>query len=1542
MFSKSCRYLGGSNCHREQCHRERGMTLVEVLIGVFVLMLVLVPSALFLGNLFKTTASLNERSAASSIVTGQSDCVKSLSTYPTSAANPVFEAADIGQSIAGSGSSTDFSSSQTSTLSTMSGYLPSGCHSSSGGAITTGDVQGGSGTAAPSGGINYNVATTTTLAVENPNASNGAGILNNTITQSNLENACYGFTGENQLVLQTTTTATWPLNGTTQKLSQSSIAIPPQIDIKVTDSYYPNGLPGATVSITPGVISSTGDTATTGNNSQSQPGCAQFVNYPPGQYAVTATDTVSGQTYTDSQTVNLSNGEIYPVILNINAPPSPCTSGCGGNNQPPTLTSISAPPWGDTAAGSQTGPWGGGNQVVLCGYNLVGVTEVSFANQTSGITSEATFTVEPETGTDASGNPTYNWTDPTDPTDTATIDCTNNSGQGSHVIVATVPPATSQSNSTADVTATKVMSSGSLTSSQLIQYNYVTSPFVSSMTVVGTGAPAEPIATGSPIGTPEGGTQLMLRGYNFNGASSVDFCIYLFNSFPCTGGSAPTPGTSGWSTWNGVYTQNGAVSASFTVLSNFEIEVSTPLDWACPNPTNLSEGASCVTEGWDLFTHSGGSMYASVWVTDKITAPNGQVSAERSDPYNNPNECQDGGAQQYPNGQAEASVNPTGQAFLCHFNYVWPPQVWFMSKQTGSNLLGPTYAPTWGGTVAGGNTIYLCPLIVNTGVATIDEGALNSVTQVTMSYTGDGGNPQVIPTSSWSEHNYTAAILDNGGPCDTYEAYSNYNYIQVTMPSSPFSGGGVGTVCIQGVNQFGMPSTCINDNYKGSLTTANGTYYNYVHTPIITSCVSPSSGYCGGSVGGGNTVTLYGNYFNGSYQVNFGCATATPNVISNTEIQVTAPPASYSLLGACTSALDGPEQVQLNVTNSAGTSNSVTYTYANTPSISDVSPHGGSIGGGTSVWICGNNLQSIQAVSFGGSPATVTGGPNTYGPLAYDPCGQWQWVTDQAIQVTTGASPNNGNDHVWVQVTNAAGMPSNQFEDNSDGDYTYANAPVIYSCVSPSSGYCGGSVGGGNTVTLYGKYFTYSTTVNFGCATATPNVISDTEIQVTAPPASYSVLGACTSALDGPEQVGLNDTNPVGTSNSVTYTYANTPSISDISPHNGPDSGGTSVWICGSNLQYIKSVSFGSSTITFGSPPGITTTTLWWDPCGNYVTSDQAIQVSTPPSPNGNYDQVNIQLTNLADQVSNAYGTYTYNPPAPHISSLSQQGGPESGGPWITIYGSDLQGSGFNTSVSFGCAGNASIGSWGFTGAYGNYGQEYLDVYPPDTYSLTGMCGNWVWPGDGGYQPLQETISISTIGGSNSWWPWTYQNGPSISGLSPGSGPTWGGNTVTINGNNFQYADGVYINGNWINKQYWTGGNSSISVTAPSDYCGYCEVTVQVIMPSGVGNTSYWGYVYEGSPSIGSLNPNNGGQCWDGCTTTNVTIDGSNLGYPTQVNFSGAGNMGINWWNSSQVNVNANDGWQVNCGWNSTVTVSTGVGTSNGLSFHWNSDTWCW
>ncbi|WP_369225581.1 IPT/TIG domain-containing protein [Streptomyces sp. R39] len=371
--------------------------------------------------------------------------------------------------------------------------------------------------------------------------------------------------------------------------------------------------------------------------------------------------------------------------------------------------------------------------------------------------------------------------------------------------------------------------------------------------------------------------------------------------------------------------------------------------------------------------------------------------------------------------------------------------------------------------------------------------------------------------------------------------------------------------------------------------------------PVVTS-VSPSQG----SSAGGTTVTINGSGLTGAVAVRFGTALASNVVVvSDTQITATTPA--------------GTGTVNVTVTGPGGTSTQnvpFTYTPAPAPSITSLVPSSGTTAGGTTVVINGSNLSGATLVLFGASPGAITN------------------VTPTQITVITPA----GSGTVNVTVTTPGGV-SNALPYT----YIFVPAPTISSLSPPD-----GPTAGGNTVVIAGADLTGTTLVLFGFTPATITGVTATSVTVTAPPGV-------------PSTMNVTVTTPGGTSNALPYTYVSAPVVFDVEPHFGPEVGGNTIVITGSNLALTTAVGFGATpatSFTVNSDNQVTATA----PSG---TGTVVVTVTTP----GGTSTVGL---------GNPYYTYLG---TPVIASLTPDTGSTSGGESVTISGSNLT---FADSVTFG------------------------------------------------------------------------------------------------------------------------------------------------------------------------------------------------------------------------------------------------------------------
>lgn len=305
-------------------------------------------------------------------------------------------------------------------------------------------------------------------------------------------------------------------------------------------------------------------------------------------------------------------------------------------------------------------------------------------------------------------------------------------------------------------------------------------------------------------------------------------------------------------------------------------------------------------------------------------------------------------------------------------------------------------------------------------------------------------------------------------------------------------------------------------------TSAQAVFYSYVTASAPTlAAVSPTSG----PASGGTTVVLTGTNFAGASAVRFGTTAATSfTIVSNTHISAVAPAGSGT--------------VQVTVITPGGTSNGVSFGYAQTPVVSGASPHQGPLSGGNTVILTGVGLAGTTAVTFGATGAA-------------------SFTVDSPTQITAVAPPGAAGP-VNITVTAPGGTSA------AGTFYYYVNTPVL-THISPSSG----PVSGGNSVTVAGANLIGATAVHFGTTTASSfTVVSAIELTAVVPLGTTGI-------------VPVTVTTAGGTSNGLSYAYLVTPTIAAVTPSHGPATGGNTVTMAGTSLTQATTVLFGSVPAAF-------------------------------------------------------------------------------------------------------------------------------------------------------------------------------------------------------------------------------------------------------------------------------------------------------------------------------------------------------------------------
>jgi hypothetical protein len=348
------------------------------------------------------------------------------------------------------------------------------------------------------------------------------------------------------------------------------------------------------------------------------------------------------------------------------------------------------------------------------------------------------------------------------------------------------------------------------------------------------------------------------------------------------------------------------------------------------------------------------------------------------------------------------------------------------------------------------------------------------------------------------------------------------------------------------------------------------------------------------------------------------------------------------------------------------------------------------------------------------------------------------------------------------------------------------------------------------------------------------------EVVVYAPLPGYSGTDSFTYTIADPD--GVESTGTV----TVTVTGLQPPTVTGLSPATGPAAGGTQVTIAGSNLAGATAVDFGSTQVTsFISDTA--SQIILSSPAG---TGTVHVTVVTPggTSPTRSVDQFSysssqVLPTNLS-AVSGSSGIF--GGIATLTATLTGSAGPLSG---RTVVFTLTQG---NTVQTVGQANSGGNGVATLTGVS-------LTGFTAGTY--TGAVGAR-FAGDATYAPSSASGDL-VVGAPAS---------PSVSFVSPFTGPAAGGTLVTITGSNLAGATAVDFGFTQVTS-FISDTASQIILSSPA---GTGSVFVDVVTPAGTSPTSPFDQFSYTSPAVPTnLSTVSGTGALGGTATLTATLTAS-------------------------------------------------------------------
>ncbi len=376
--------------------------------------------------------------------------------------------------------------------------------------------------------------------------------------------------------------------------------------------------------------------------------------------------------------------------------------------------------------------------------------------------------------------------------------------------------------------------------------------------------------------------------------------------------------------------------------------------------------------------------------------------------------------------------------------------------------------------------------------------------------------------------------------------------------------------------------------------------------------------------------------------------------------------------------------------------------------------------------------------------------------------------------------------------------------------------PLTLATVMPASG----PLRGGTRVTLTGTGFQPSVSVTFdGMPGTALAYASKTLLTVTTP-----------AHAAGPVDVTVSDTDGRSTTKTAGFTYLEAPTVTGVAPATGPAAGGTIVTITGTHFAPTATVRFG---VDLASVTG--------------RTADTGITVLTPAHSAG---RVDVTVSNPDGQVSRAAEAFTF-VASPSVTSVTPDSGSPVGGTVVRVQGNDFQPGAAVTFDGISAPVTDRQGTTGIT--------VTTPVHAPGSVDVTVI------------NPDGQTATAPSV--------FTYRAGPTISAVTPDSGPASGSTRVTITGANFDpeaavtFGDQPLI----VNER----SDSSLTVTTLKHAPGPVDVIVS--NSDGQISRAVKAFTFVNAPIITSVSPAGGVLTGD----TVVTIQGKDFQPGASVTFGG-------------------------------------------------------
>jgi len=950
-------------------------------------------------------------------------------------------------------------------------------------------------------------------------------------------------------------------------------------------------------------------------------------------------------------------------------------------------------------------------------------------------------------------------------------------------------------------------------------------------------AGAATVSSVSPnTGSPAGGTAVTIAGTNFAAGATVTFGAAAATNVVVVSGTEITATTPAGSAGAVTVTVTNSNGLNGTVANAFSYVEAPTVSSVSPNSGSMAGGTAVTITGMNFA--AGATVTFGSTAAANVSVVNGTTITATT-----------------PAGIAGAvtvtvTLSLQSGTLVSGFSYVVGPTVSGVAPNNGPaaggtavTITGTNFAA--GATVTFGATAATNVVVVNSTsiTATTPTGSAGAAA-VTVTVNGQSGGltngfTYIVPPTVSSVSPNSGSTL--GGTAVTITG-TNFGAAAtvafgVAAATSVVVVSGTQIIATTPADSAGAVTVTVTNlgSQSGSLT--NG--YTYVAAPAVSS-LAPNNG----PVAGGTAVTITGTNFAAGATVQFGGLAASNVVVVNSTTLTAAAPAGGAGAVTVTVTLNGVSGSLANGFTYTGT---VAISFAQVASATPQSPTAtiavsypaAQTAGDLNVVAVGWNdtTSTVQSVKDSGgnsyllaigptigtalqqsiyyAPAIVGGGNTvtvTFNQAAALPdirILEYRGVT--TLDVTAGASGSstaassgaatttNANELVFGanmvaaqnktvgtgftsriitvpdsdlaedKIVTAAGSNSATATLTAAGPWVMQMATFsavsgpapTVSGVAPGSG----SSAGGTAVTITGTNFAAGAAVTFGIAAATSVVVvNGTTITATAP---AGTAGAVTVTV----------TNPGGQSGSLAsaFTYIAPPAVSIVSPNSGAPAGGTAVTITGTAFA-------AGATVTFGAAPATDVV----------VVSGTQITATTPA---GSVGAVTVTVTNSNGLSGSLAGAFSY-VAALTVSSVSPNSASTAGGTAVTITGMNF--------------------AAGVTVTFGGTSATNVAVVNGTTITATTPAG----------AAGAVTVTVTVSGQSGTLVSgFSYVVTPTVSGVTPDSGPTAGGTAVTITGAAFAAGATVTFGAAAANNVVVVGG-TQITATTPAGGAGAVTVTV--------------------------------------------------------------------------------------------------------------------